>query len=298
MSVKRYYARTGRLAPTPSGRLHLGNVCAFAGAWLSARSGGARLRLRIEDVDGPRARAATVAGLREDLAWLGLDWDDEVAAQSTRDYSPWLDRLAGSTYYCRCTRALVQAAGGIYPGTCRDRGHTEGAVRLRLPDRTIRFVDRARGPQEVALETLSDPLLRRRDGVFAYPLAVVADDIADGVTEVVRGADLLEQSAVQMVLWDAFGARPPSWLHAPLILGADGRKLSKSHQSSHIGDLRAAGWRPRDVWRVVLPWLGLDGHDTAADAVRHFDPSRVPAGPFTWTPPAHAPASLNEVPCP
>ncbi len=239
----------GRLAPTPSGRLHLGNVCAFAGAWLSARAQGGRVLLRIEDVDRVRADRAVEDSLRADLIWLGLTWDDETRRQSERDYAPVLAALAPFTYFCDCTRAAIQAAGGVYPGTCRDRGLTDGAIRFRLPDEPLEFVDRARGRHVTDLRLMGDPILRRRDGLYAYNLAVVADDLADGVNEVVRGEDLLDQSAVQICLWRALGHEPPTWLHTPLILGEDGRKLSKSRRSAHIGELRAAGWTVADVWR-------------------------------------------------
>ncbi len=132
-------------------------------------------------------------------------------------------------------------------------------------------------------------MLRRRDGCYTYTLAVVADDIADGVTEVARGADLADQSAVQAVLWRALGADPPAWLHAPLILGGDGKKLSKSHHAAAVGDLRELGWSAADVWRVVLPWLGLtppaaatDGRAILHHALSAFDAARIPRGPFTW----------------
>lgn len=272
----------GRLAPTPSGRLHLGNVCAFAAAWLSARSQGGRLALRIEDVDRPRARADIEALLRDDLLWLGLGWDLETPRQADRRYEPWIAKLGAAIYFCGCTRANVREAGGVYPGTCRDLGLTSGALRFRLPEGRVTIADRARGPVEVDLATLGDPVLRRRDGVYAYNLAVVADDIEDAVTEVVRGADLLEQSAVQVCLWRAFEREPPTWLHTPLILGDDGRKLSKSHGSTAVADWRDAGKAPADVWRVVMPWLGLSGFTAVHDAMAAFDPGRVARGPFTF----------------
>jgi glutamyl/glutaminyl-tRNA synthetase len=275
-------ASVGRLAPTPSGRLHLGNVCAFAGAWLSVRSQGGRLALRIEDVDTPRARGDIEDALRDDLRWLGLDWDAETPRQSERDYAPIVERLGDRVYRCGCTRAEVRAAGGVYPGTCRDRGLTEGAVRFRLPDETVTIIDGARGAVTVDLATLGDPVLQRRDGVYAYNLAVVADDIGDGVTEVVRGADLLEQSAVQVCLWRALGCAPPVWLHTPLILGDDGRKLSKSHGSTSVNEWRTDGLTPADVWRVVLPWLGLPAADEIGAAIAGFVPAHVPRGPFTF----------------
>jgi glutamyl-Q tRNA(Asp) synthetase len=272
----------GRLAPTPSGRLHLGNVCAFAGAWLSARSQGGRIVLRIEDVDQPRARRDIEQSVRDDLAWLGLHWDLETPRQSARRYERWLAPLTGGLYHCDCTRAAIQAGGGVYRGACRERGLTSGTLRFRLPEGRITIVDRARGPVDIDVASLGDPVLRRRDGVYAYNLAVVADDLDDGVTEVVRGADLLEQSAVQVCLWRMLGRTPPTWLHTPLILGHDGRKLSKSHGSTAVAALRDAGWTPGDVWGVVLPWLGLERVTRIADAVDQFSAARVARGPFEY----------------
>lgn len=264
---------SGRLAPTPSGHLHLGNATAFAAAWLSARSQGGRVLLRIEDVDTTRARAEVEEEQRDDLRWLGLDWDEEVPRQSARDYAPWLDAL--DSYFCTCTRKDVQASGGVYPGTCRDAGHGLGKVRFRLPPGEVVFADAKWGAQRGTPE--GDPVLRQADGVYAYNLAVVADDIADGVTEVVRGADLLELTPLQIRLWEGFGATPPRWVHAPLILGPDGRKLSKSHGSLHLGAMRDAGWTAAEVRRVVLAWLGMQGDALDPDG---FDPARGPRGPI------------------
>ena len=134
----------------------------------------------------------------------------------------------------------------------------------------------------IDLATLGDPVLQRRDGVYAYNLAVVADDIDDGVTEVVRGADLLEQTAVQVCLWQALDRTPPAWLHTPLILGDDGRKLSKSHGSTSVAEWRDAGLTPADVWQVVLPWLGLPAAGLIGEAIDRFVPARIPRGPFTF----------------
>jgi glutamyl/glutaminyl-tRNA synthetase len=274
----------GRLAPTPSGRLHLGNVCAFAAAWLSIRSQQGRLLLRIEDVDRARANHDVEAGIRADLQWLGLEWDAETPRQSSRDYTPALARLQQHTYFCGCTRKEVQdeSAGGAYRGRCRTRGLTGGAVRFHLPDEAVTIHDRARGLHTVDLNAMGDPVLRRRDGLYAYNLAVVADDITDGVTEVVRGEDLLDQTAVQVCLWRALGAAPPTWLHTPLILGADGRKLSKSHGSVHVGELRDAGWTVAEFWRVVLPWLGIDPAGIARidQAIPRFRATGVQRGPI------------------
>lgn len=270
----------GRLAPTPSGHLHLGNVLAFTAAWLSARSAGGRLLLRVEDVDRGRAREDVAASQRDDLRWLGLCWDEEVPAQSTRDYGPWLDRLGDRVYGCACSRAELKARGGRCG--CRDAPAASGALRFRLDPRPVHFVDRKMGARIVDPTVHPDPVLRRRDGVWAYNLAVVADDVADGVTEVVRGADLLDHTAVQIQIWEALGATPPTWLHAPLVLGPDGRKLSKSHGSTELRALRAAGWDPARVWQTVLPWLGLEPVDDIALAVGAFDPAAGPTGPLTF----------------
>lgn len=269
----------GRLAPTPSGHLHLGNVCAFGVAWLSARAAGGRLLLRIEDIDTGRARRDVEDGIRHDLTWLGLGWDDETPRQSSRRYDAALAQLAPHVYRCRCTRAQLAAAGGRYPGTCRSRGLTSGAIRLALPPGPVRFVDRRWGERVVDPTTFGDPVLVRRDGLVAYNLAVVADDIADRVTEVVRGSDLLDFTAVQIRLYEALGRQPPSWLHAPLVLGADGHKLSKSHGSAHVGAMRDAGCTPRHVWAMVLPWLGLPDCMSLDEAVARWRPDAGPLGP-------------------
>jgi glutamyl/glutaminyl-tRNA synthetase len=260
----------GRLAPTPSGRLHLGNALAFGAAWLSARAAGGRLLLRVEDLDRGRARDTVAQSQRDDLVWLGLDWDAEVAPQSARTYET--GRIP--TYRCDCPRR-DRLAGGC---ACRNAGATRGTWRFATPPGEVAFVDRARGPQRFAPE--EDPILVRENGEAAYPLAVVVDDARDGVTEVVRGADLLPATATQLRLHEALGLRPPTYLHTPILLGPDGRKLSKSHRATELAALRAAGWtRPR-VWALLLPLLGL-APASLAEAARAFDPTRVPAGPFT-----------------
>ncbi|MEZ4390181.1 MAG: glutamate--tRNA ligase family protein [Polyangiales bacterium] len=267
---------TGRLAPTPSGHLHLGNALAFAAAWLSARAQGGRLLLRIEDLDRARARDDIANAQRDDLRWLGITWDDESPPQSTRAYS--VGDLP--VFRCVCTRA-TRLAGGC---RCRDAHHTEGPWRFRAPREALRFTDRVWGEQRFAPD--EDPVLMRADGEAAYPLAVVVDDLRDGVTEVVRGADLLSATATQLLLYRCLGARPPSWTHVPVIYGPDGKKLSKSHGSTELRALRAGGWSAERVWSALLPLLGMPGD--APDPMR-FDPARVPRRHYV----AHPDGSLT-----
>ena len=261
----------GRLAPTPSGHLHLGNALAFSAAWLSARAGGGRVLLRIEDIDRGRARPDVAAAQRDDLRWLGIDWDEEVRPQSARRYS------TGEVpqYLCDCNRA-TRLAGGC---RCRDANppRTRGSVRFRTPRGEVAFVDRALGLQSLAPG--DDPVLLQSDGSPMYTLAVVVDDARDGVTEVVRGADLLDATPAQIRLGEALGLGVPSYLHTPVLLGRDGKKLSKSHGSTELRALRAAGSSPEHVWARLLPLLGLPESLFAARAA--FDPARIPRGPFT-----------------
>ncbi len=282
----------GRLAPTPSGHLHLGNALAFGAAWLSARrppSGPpGRVLLRIEDLDRGRARPDVADSQRDDLRWLGLDWDEEVRPQSERDYP--LDGIP--TYRCACSRATrlswgcrcrFSPPGHILAVPCPNLeggkfGHpgtvTSAGWRFLAPPGLVTFTDRARGALTLPAD---EPILRRENGEAAYPLAVVLDDARDGVTEVVRGADLLDATPVQVRLHEALGLPLPTYLHVPVLLGPDGRKLSKSHGSTELRALRAEGWSPDQVWALLLPLLGCEG--PLQDAV--LDPARVSRGPHT-----------------
>jgi glutamyl/glutaminyl-tRNA synthetase len=239
---------TGRIAPTPSGHLHLGNALAFGAAWLSARRQGGRVLLRMEDLDRGRARDEVAASQRADLRWLGIDWDEEVTPQSRRAYT--LEGL--DVYRCDCNRATRLARACPH----RESPAATGAWRFRVPRGPVTFVDRARGP--LTLEPEDDPVLMRADGEAAYPLAVVVDDARDGVTEVVRGADLIEATPVQVRLHEALRLPVPTYLHVPLLLGEDGKKLSKSHGSTELRALRAAGWSPERVWAYLLPMIGAE----------------------------------------
>lgn len=242
---------TGRLAPTPSGHLHLGNALAFGAAWLSARAAGGRVLLRVEDLDRGRSRPDIAEAQRDDLRWLGLDWDEEVPPQSTRSYP--LDGIP--VFRCLCNRQTRLYLVCM----CRSKEHDRGAWRFDTPRGEVRFVDRAAGPQ--CFQPDEDPVLVRADGEAAYPLAVVLDDHRDGVTEVVRGGDLLAATATQVRLHEVLGLQPPTWLHVALLVGPDGQKLSKSHGSTELRALRAAGWSAERVWRTLGPLLGVGGLD-------------------------------------
>lgn len=266
----------GRHAPTPSGHLHFGNALAFGAAWLSARHQGGQLLLRIEDLDRGRSRAEIADAQRADLQWLGLAWDHESPPQSTRAYP--LDGLP--VYRCACSRKQ-RLRGDCH---CRDRPASEGTWRFACPPGPVVFFDRAQGPQEHVPS--GDPIVRRRNGEAAYPLAVVLDDHRDGVTEVVRGADLLAATGIQIRIAEALGLPGPTYLHVPMVLGEDGRKLSKSHASTELRALRAAGWTQDDVWEALLPLLGIEESSLEA-AIAAFDPVRIPAGPFTMDATGH-----------
>lgn len=274
----------GRFAPTPSGRMHLGNVFSCLMAWLSARSAGGRVVLRIEDLD-PRAQDRVVADrLMGDLEWLGLEWDEGPYWQSERTdiYEEAIRRLddSGLTYPCFCTRAELHAATAphasdgtyLYAGTCRNLTPEQiaerscrraPATRLRVPDEddpagTIEFRDLAYGPQkEVLARECGDFLVRRSDGVFAYQLAVVVDDGLMGVNQVVRGRDLLGSCARQAYLARLLGLAAPAYGHVPLLTAPDGRRLSKRDQDLDLGALRQRGVPSRRIIGALAAAAGL-----------------------------------------
>lgn len=267
----------GRFAPSPSGRMHLGNARTALLAWLDVRSRGGRMLLRVEDLDRDRCRPDWAAGVREDLAWLGLDWDAETPAQSTRTeaYAAALEQLAsrGLVYECFCSRRDLAAAsaphGGErrYPGTCADltaderaRWRGEGrapALRVRMPERPVACRDRLHGgwTEPVAAVT-GDVVCRRSDGLHAYQLAVVVDDAADGVTDVVRGDDLLGSTARQVALAELLGLPAVVHGHVPLVL-AGGARLAKRDRPPSLSDLRRAGADPAEVVAALAGTAGL-----------------------------------------
>lgn len=248
----------GRFAPTPSGRMHLGNVFAALVAWLSVRSRGGSLILRMEDLDTQRTRDEYAAVLRQDLKWLGLDWDQETAPQSQRSgvYDRYFAQLQEQNllYPCYCTRSQLHNVNAphlsdgtyVYPGTCREltKAQQEAfgrkpAWRVRVPDREWKVEDLCQGIYRENLATdCGDFVVRRADGVYVYQLAVTVDDGEAGVTEVVRGMDLLSSAPRQMYLQELFGFSHPTYAHVPLLTAADGRRLSKRDQDMDLGYLR------------------------------------------------------------
>lgn len=227
----------GRFAPSPTGDLHLGSLLAALGSYLDARSHGGRWLLRMEDLDTARVVPGCEARMLRTLDSFGLHWDGPVTSQSARTghYAQALERLsaAGLTFECRCSRRERGTRGG-YPGTCRARAPGPGpsALRFRVDDtRTVRFTDRVQGECTFALRERGDVIVRRRDRAFAYQLAVVVDDALQGISDVVRGADLLDSTAWQIALQEALGLPRPRYAHLPLVVEPDGAKLAKSRRS-------------------------------------------------------------------
>ncbi|CAM3709561.1 Glutamyl-Q tRNA(Asp) synthetase [Pseudomonas reidholzensis] len=228
----------GRFAPTPSGFLHFGSLVAALASWLDARAVGGRWLLRMEDTDPPREMPGARDAILHTLEGYGLEWDGEVVYQSQRHdaYAEVVERLfrQGLAYACTCSRKQLEGCNGIYPGACRNAGHArEGAaIRLRVPELTYRFNDRVQGEfaQHLGRE-VGDFIIQRRDGLYAYQLAVVLDDAWQGVTDIVRGADLLDNTPRQLYLQELLGFSQPRYLHIPLIIQPDGHKLGKSYRS-------------------------------------------------------------------
>ena len=290
----------GRFAPTPSGRLHLGNLLCAMLAYLSARSQGGQFLLRIEDVDIPRCPRALAQQAIDDLRFLGFRWDAPPLYQSERSgvYQDVLNRLRreGHVYPCFCTRAQLHATVApnlgdtqfIYPGTCAhltpeeaaERAQTRApAMRLRVPDETIPFTDRVFGAQaENLARDCGDFLLQRSDGLFGYQLAVVVDDALSGVTEVVRGSDLLSSTPRQLWLYRELGLTPPKFYHLPLLLASDGRRLSKRDGDQSLENLRAK-YTPEEIIGKLAFACGLQASPaptTPQALARTFDWSQVP----------------------
>ena len=244
----------GRFAPTPSGRMHLGNVFSFLIAWLSVKSRDGSILLRMEDLDTQRTSEEFAEILRDDLRWLGLCWDEETPAQSRRSpvYDRYFEKLMdeGLLYPCFCTRSQLHSVNAphlsdgtyVYPGTCRhlvEKPNKPHSWRVTVPDREWAFRDLLQGDFRQNLATdCGDFVVRRADGVYVYQLAVTVDDGESGVTEVVRGVDLLSSAPRQMYLQELFGFAHPDYGHVPLLLAPDGRRLSKRDKDLDLGQLR------------------------------------------------------------
>jgi glutamyl-tRNA synthetase len=297
----------GRFAPSPTGDLHLGNLRTAAIAWLSARSADSGFVMRMEDLDRHQSSREHERTQLADLASIGLDWDGGVIRQSERFdlYDEAIERLAdaGLVYECYCTRREIRneieasasaphGPPGSYPGTCRDltdaeraRRRDEGrspALRLRSDHRTVAFVDRLLGPVEAVVD---DVVLRRNDGVPAYNLAVVVDDAAQGVTEVVRGDDLALSTPRQIRLQELLGLPRPHYLHVPLVVDADGERLAKRRgMSVTLADLADGDVGVGTVIAWLTDSLGLGPAGRLADLIERFDPGRLDRSPVVAPP--------------
>ena len=300
--------RTTRLAPSPTGALHLGNARTFLINWLLARQNGWRIILRIEDLDGPRIKRGADQQAIDDLRWLGIDWDEGPVYQSTRleTYRDAVARLTdtGHTFICTCSRKDIGSAASaphasdgatIYPGTCREaiyelREGAPFAVRFRVRDEVIAFDDALAGRQSFDVaRRLGDFVISKSDGTPAYQLAVVVDDADMGVTDVVRGGDLLDSTPRQILLYRALGfaGRIPNYIHLPLVIGPDGRRLAKRHGDSRLSTYRAAGVPAGRLLQQLAGWCGINavlGDVRAQDLVGRFDLSRVPRTPIVFDP--------------
>lgn len=283
----------GRFAPSPTGPLHFGSLIAAAGSYLQARAQGGEWLVRIEDLDPPREMAGAAASILRTLERFGLHWDGALLYQSQRSehYLAALDQLArdGVIYHCRCSRSELAATcrngpfGPIYNGHCRSRGEKSGALRVMTHDAPIELDDGLHGPYGQRLESeLGDFVVRRADGLFAYQLAVVVDDAAQRISEVVRGSDLLDNTPRQIHLQRLLGYTTPSYVHLPLALNALGQKLSKQSGAAAIETEP-----PIPLLLQVLDFLGqqppLELRDATLDelwqwAIGHWRLEGVPSG--------------------
>ena len=284
----------GRFAPTPSGRMHLGNVFAAMVAWLSVRSRGGHLVLRMEDLDTERTSAEFAEVLRDDLRWLGLDWDWETPPQSQRSqvYDRYFEQLRekGLLYPCYCTRSQLHNVNAphladgtyVYPGTCRELSEEQRAAfnrapswRVRVPQRQYQLTDLCQGEfRQELTEECGDFVVRRADGVYVYQLAVTVDDGEAGVTEVVRGMDLLGSAPRQMYLQELFGFPHPQYGHVPMLLSPDGRRLSKRDRDLDLGVLRQNMTAPQLLGKLAFSAELIDQNVPIS--------AKELAGEFTW----------------
>jgi glutamyl-tRNA synthetase len=296
----------GRLAPSPTGAQHVGNARTYLIAWLAARSAGGEVMLRIEDIDSPRIKAGAAAQALDDLKWLGLDWDGEPMVQTSRlpQYQAALEILKAKelVYPCTCTRGDIEAAasaphaeheGPVYPGTCSHR-RVADAAGLRVPHswrfrvtHTPAFRDLVRGEIHLDLKTLGgDFVVWKNDGTPAYQLAVVVDDAAQGITQVIRGDDLVPSTPRQLLLFEALGMQAPAYGHVPLVVGPDGRRLAKRHGDTRLSTLRQRGLKAEELigWLAwSCAWQPAPKPRTARELLDTFDLARIPKSPCIFT---------------
>lgn len=296
-----------RLAPSPTGALHLGNACTFLINWAMARRAGWRLIMRIEDLDGPRVKPGAVEQTLAILAWLGLDWDGEPIVQSA-DLGPYraaMRKLAerGDVFACALTRKEIEAAASAPHGDEHELCFTPDLrpsdenvwrfdneainYRLRVERGEVVIHDTLRGESSFDVaRTVGDFVVWTKRAQPSYQLAVVVDDARQGVTDVVRGADLLPSAARQKLLYEALGLPEPTWRHTPLIVGPDGRRLAKRHGDTRLATYREQGAPAERIIGVIARWLGVTEERaamTAEDFRRRFDPATLPLGPITFT---------------
>lgn len=292
----------GRLAPSPTGALHLGNVRTFMVAWLRARSQGGRLVMRMEDLDHPKDKPGAAAQAIEDLRWLGFDWDEQfVQSERTALYRAALEKLGDRVYPCVCSRRDVEAAQSaphageqlFYPGTCRGRfANWREAAKVRPPcwrfrvpaDEVVSFEDVLEGPfrQNVSAALGDFPISRDEFGA-GYTLAVVVDDAAMGVSEVVRGDDLKPATPAQILLQRALGLPTPAYLHVPLVVGADGRRLAKRHGDTRVSAYRERGVAPERILGFLAGscgWAAPGESVSLRDLLPRFDLKTIPLEPL------------------
>ncbi|MCF7545585.1 tRNA glutamyl-Q(34) synthetase GluQRS [Pseudomonas petrae] len=278
---------TGRFAPTPSGYLHFGSLVAALASYLDARSAGGKWLMRMEDLDPPREVPGAQEGILQTLEAYGFEWDGELVRQSDRHeaYQAIINRWFshGLAYACTCSRKQLEGYNGVYPGFCRNAGHSpeDAAIRIRVPELEYRFEDRVQGEFRQHLgRDAGDFIIRRRDGFYAYQLAVVLDDGWQGVTDIVRGADLLDSTPRQLYLQELLGLPQPRYLHVPLITQPDGHKLGKSYRSPPLPPdqatplllrgLRALGQKTPGGLDNATPREVLDW------AIEHWDANSIP----------------------
>jgi glutamyl-tRNA synthetase len=304
MTAEREYV--GRLAPSPTGAQHVGNARTYLIAWLAARSRGGRLVLRIEDIDSPRIKPGAAEQAGDDLRWLGLDWDSGPVVQTERLglYQAALRKLQERelVYPCTCTRGDIETAasaphpeheGPAYPGTCAGRRVADAptdrpfAWRFRVSDSPA-FRDGYRGELRIDIRHLGgDFVVWKSSGTPAYQLAVVVDDADQGVTEVIRGDDLIPSTPRQLLLYRALGLSPPRFTHVPLVVGPDGRRLAKRHGDTRLSTLRAAGVSPQALVGLLAwscGWLPESRPVTPRDLFPLFRLNSIPPQPFVQTP--------------